>query len=62
MQGDSELFFTKHLLGFELDLRRRDISGTRPFCLAVIEMHFLVASALLATGANISRLVIAPKA
>jgi ankyrin repeat protein len=61
-QGDPDLFFTKRLLGYELDLERGDISGTTPFCLAVMEAHFPVANALLAAGADINGLMGAPKA
>lgn len=61
-QGDPDVFFTKRLLGYELDLERGDISGTTPFCLAVMEAHFPVANALLAAGADINRLMGAPKA
>ncbi|KAH6892463.1 ankyrin repeat-containing domain protein [Thelonectria olida] len=56
-QGDDDLFFSKRLLGYDLDIDAGDIYGTTPFALAVVESHFHVANALLEAGSDIDKLM-----
>ncbi|KAF4426580.1 hypothetical protein F53441_14116 [Fusarium austroafricanum] len=54
-QEDLDLFFSKRLLGYDLDLDAGGLYGTTPRTLAVLEGHFYVANELLEAGPDIDK-------
>ncbi|KAL4783729.1 hypothetical protein BJX76DRAFT_357750 [Aspergillus varians] len=54
-QGDPDLFFTSHLLTYDLDIDAPDFYGTTPLACAVIEGNLHIANMLLKHGADVNK-------
>ena len=54
-QGDPDLFFTNHLLEYDLEIDAVDFYGITPFTFAMTEGNLHIANALLKRGADINK-------